>query len=339
VSFVARAYDARGLPRLKEAGILCGNAGADRYLLGSFEPKESPDEGGGTITFYVGTPGGKAPRAFSAGIVGDGSLPEVAAFAAARACAGRPGASDLKVPAGFLPPFSRTLKILREGDPTSAMSEAMKLAEAYPDSADACYLAGLASMEEKNPYAALRAFTRARNLDPEFSLPAYQEGQVWLSLGRTTLAESAFDQAARAQPSFFEALLEAGILRAKRGDFAAASDKLRRALKLRRDDERARYWMAFCLIGQGKEADGRLILERLVAESPGYGPGRFMLGKLDYGEGDFASAERELRAAVRLLPGDAEAHTLLGEALSRQGKHAEAAREFRRALELEEKKK
>ncbi len=337
-------YDAKGMPRVAEVGRLCAREGADRYLLGSFIKKNSSAGSGETVTatFYSGSASGGDVDVFKTTVAGgEESLPELALHAAGKVCRLAKDAPPPRVSPGFLPPFSRALQLVRDGEVKEASQRAAKVAEDYPESADARYLRGLAALGAKKPYLALRLFNEARNLDPAFSMPAYREGLIWLSLDRTTLAERAFEQASRMQPSFFEAAFQSGRLKAMRGDCASALGELRRAVRLRPKHSGARYWLASCLIGSGRGDEGGRILEGLIADSPGYGPAHLLLGKLYYESGDFHAAEIELRSAVRLSPYDAEAHRLLGESLSRQGgynRHAEAAEEFQKSLLLKKRK-
>lgn len=342
---IPKLYDSKGLPNFEEASRLRAGAGADRCLLGrAVRPGNHGDAAGAstTVTFYLVGARDSRPDAFSADVAGDGCIPALAAWAAGKVNPAPGGIPVLKAAPGILPSLSRGLKLLRDGDAAGAERELLSAANRYPKSPDARYLLGLAAAGHGKPYAALRLFNEASNLDPGFSLPAYREGKLWLSLDRATLAESAFERAARIQPSFFEALLESGTLKTGRGDFAGAEGTLRRAVKTRPGDREARYRLADCLAREGKEDQARDMLAGLVAGNEEHGPTRFLLGKLCYQAGDYRAAEIELRQATRLMPDDPEAHRLLGEALSRQGgynRHAEAVGEFQKALWLEGKKK
>lgn len=334
-------YDDRGMPRPGEARRLCARSGADRYLVGSFTTRKDSKGGGETVsaTFYSGSVSGGGMDVFKATADGgDECLPSLALHAAGRMCRLSKDVRPFRAPAGFFRPFSTALQLLREGKTGEASEQAAKVSADYPESADARYLGGLAAKGARKPYLALRLFNEARNLDPAFSMPAYQEGLIWLSLDRTTLAERAFEEAARIQPSFFEAGFQSGRLKALRGECASAIGELRRAVKLRPRDSDARYWLASCLIKSGRGDEARRIIEGLIADNPGYGAAHLLLGKLYYETKDFNAAEIELRSAVKLCPNSVEAHKLLGESLSKQGgynRHAEAYMEFQKALLLE----
>lgn len=329
-AFIAAAYDDRGMPRPGEMRALCRRAGADRYLLGRLVKENEML----ALTVYLGDPRRDLPELSKAEAEGDESIQGLAAYAAGKVCPrareGRPPRYD----AAFMKPFSSALCLLREGDVARAKSGAASMAKRYPRSPDLAYLRGLVEVHEKKPYRALAFFNDARNLDPRFALPAYEEGRVWLSLRRDTLAEKAFVAAARIQPSFFEPVLQSGILKAARGDYPAAMEDLRRASALRPGDCEARYWRARCLSGAGKEREATTLLEAIAADNPSYGPALLLLGTVNYRLGDMPAAERWLRRGLRFCPDDAEGHRLLGETLSSFGNHGEAAREFNRALSL-----
>jgi len=333
-----RLYDGAGAPRVTEGSHACASAGADRYLLGRAEKKKG---GALSVTFFLGAPP-RPPESFSLDAAGAELIPELAAAAADKTCP-RPGkVRPPQFPPALFLTFSRTLRALREGDLKKADQGAEEMGRSFTESADACWLRGLVALEEKETYKALQLFNEARNRDPRFALPAYQEGTIWLALERLSFAEKAFEDAVRIQPSYFEASLELGKLRSARGDFKRAIPDLTRAMKLRPADASARYWLAKSLAGTGSDAEAMSLLERLVSENPEDAPARLLLGRLYFEEGEMERAESELRAAIRLAPGDPEAHRLLGEALSRQGgvnRNAEAAREFQKAISLSEKKK
>ena len=162
---------------------------------------------------------------------------------------------------------------------------------------------------------------------------------AWLSLGRNTLAEKAFDRAVGAQPSFFEALLESGAIKTASGSFQAAETALRRAIAMRPGHFEARYRLAKCLALEGKAGRAMGILRALAAEHAGHGPSRLLLGKLLFQASEYGAAEAEARVAVRLMPDDPEAHALLADALSRQGglnRSMEAESELRKAIRLQD---
>ena len=329
-------YDPKGLPDFEAASRLRLGAGAGRVLLARAVP--SGASGASTITFYLlaGTAGPR-PEAFSAEIAEEACIPALAEWTAAKVDPASAGNHAPAVAPDLLPPFSRALRLLREGDAEGAWRALLAAADASPRNADARCLLGRAAAGSRKPYAALRLFNEAANLDPSFALPPYREGLLWLSLGRPTLAESAFDRAARIQPSFFEALLESGTLKTGSGDFAAAEGALRRAAAMRPESAEARYRLAECLAHAGKESEARRFLAGPVGGNLQHGPTRVLRGQFCFQAGEYAAAEAELRQAVRLMPESVKAHRMLGEALHRQGMHAEAAREFDRAARLEEK--
>lgn len=334
-------YNARGEPRLDRARLICEREGADRFLLARCRRQLKKGDSAETIivNFYLVSLPGNKTDAFTLSCEGDAALPALARFAASKICPESSTSSLPSFPAACLPGFSHALYLFREDKLKEADEETAKLFEEYPQCADASYLSGLISARGNKPYRALRLFNTARNKDPRFALPAYAEAMVWLTLERPTLAEKSFAQAVRIQPCFFEAALELGITRAKRGAFKDAMETFRRALRLRPEHVNARYWSAYCLDKAGKESEALRTLDGIIGSSPRHGASRILRGELYYRGGDLKRATHELRVATTLLPDDERAHTLLGEVLSRLGEHAGAAREFKKALRLKGKNK
>ncbi len=333
-------YGNDGSPRIREARLFCEEKGADRYLLGRSQQKANPGEKGEivTTTFYIGTKASNKTEAFTTSFANTLSVLNLVSHVAEKICPLPKEAATPNIPPPSLPSFSRALRLSRSGDLKRADKVVKKLCSSCPEFADAYYLSGLIALKAKKPYSALKSFSKARELDPHFSLPAYEEGKIWLSLQRPTLAEKAFVQAGLIQPSLFEARLQLGILNARHGDFKEAAISLKEALRQRPDDVTARYWMAYCLAEGGKKERALSVLEQLVIDNPNHCSAHFLLGKLYFQKIDFRRAEVELRMAARLCPDDYKTHRLLGEALSRQGKHAEAARELRKAIKLQNRR-
>lgn len=90
------------------------------------------------------------------------------------------------------------------------------------------------------------------------------------------------------------------------------------------------------MAGAGKVDDGRQMLERAVALSPGFGEAHLALGHLRFQSGDLDGAEASYRRAGELAP-SAAAWNNLGLIEARRGRPDEAAALFQRAVQLDPK--
>lgn len=88
------------------------------------------------------------------------------------------------------------------------------------------------------------------------------------------------------------------------------------------------------LFNQGRYGEAEALAHRMVAQSPGYGPGWKMLGVLLDGRGASEQALHPMQQAVALLPQDAEAHNNLGIVLQRLNRLDEAEASYRLALQF-----
>ncbi|MEJ2746265.1 MAG: hypothetical protein P8123_11380, partial [bacterium] len=164
-----------GMPRPVEARRLCARSGADRYLLGSFKKQGKPEGGGEKIlaTFYSGSASGGDMDVFKT--TADGGyecIPALALHVAGKVCRLPKNVSTFRDSSDFIPSFSHLLQLVRYGKMAEASKKAEKLSADHPESADARYVGALAALGAKKPYAALRLFNEARNLDPSVSMPA-----------------------------------------------------------------------------------------------------------------------------------------------------------------------
>ncbi|MCX6357695.1 MAG: hypothetical protein NT045_07480, partial [Candidatus Aureabacteria bacterium] len=228
----ARLYDAAGRPTPEGVRGFCEDSGASGCLLGHFRREGET----AAVTFTVCSARGETGQVFRVDAQDPRTLQALAEYAALKLYPKTDVARTPRLPPELLGGMSRALRALRQNDRTAAAAETDRMLGRFPDSPDLCCLRGRIEAARRQPYAALRFLNQARNADPHFALPALEEGKVWLSLERRSLAEKAFDDASRTQTTLFQAPAESGALTAQLGDCAAARGTLRRALACRPRD-------------------------------------------------------------------------------------------------------
>ncbi|MBZ5700936.1 MAG: tetratricopeptide repeat protein [Acidobacteriia bacterium] len=177
---------------------------------------------------------------------------------------------------------------------------------------------------------ALAMRTVVRNRDWENNLTLYSaavqavpgSAKMHASLGSAYMAHRQFDlahtelQAAlRIYPDYPDALEAYGLLEAKKGNYEVAGWMMEKALYTSGRDNPNYDFMAVnlaALLMQTDHMDGALeLLNREIAESPGYARAWSNRAVIRYKRGELASARADAEAALRLEPENTQAQNLM----------------------------
>ena len=164
--------------------------------------------------------------------------------------------------------------------------------------------------------------------------PALREAVDAFRAGRLEEAGRLSRQALDAAPDAFDALHLAGLVAARRGDYAAAEQLLARAAAADPRSAAAQLNHGNALRALGRHEDALKAFARALALKPGYAHALANQGTLLLELGRGRDAEAAYRKAVAAAPGDALCHAGLGNALKEQGRLNDAATAFARAVEL-----
>jgi tetratricopeptide (TPR) repeat protein len=137
-------------------------------------------------------------------------------------------------------------------------------------------------------------------------------------------------------------LLTLSSLKSSRGDLAGALEAAQAATQAAPESVPARLRVAELLIDIGvredkpeRTAEGKAIIEAVLAEDPSSADALFVRAKYEIGTGDLDGAIDSLRQAMEIRPSWPQAHFVLGSALALRGETQRARAELARAVELE----
>ncbi|MDQ1474347.1 MAG: hypothetical protein QOJ99_5827 [Bryobacterales bacterium] len=150
------------------------------------------------------------------------------------------------------------------------------------DSAQARFLLGTAKMQAKDYAGAATDLAKAVELQPDLPEVHAYLGLALLDTGETDQAEKAYRRELEINPNSFLATLQLGVLEKQRQKFEAARSLFEKALALRPADPGVRYQMATVDLASGKPEDARLLLERLVHETPDFREAHVTLSAVYY---------------------------------------------------------
>jgi tetratricopeptide (TPR) repeat protein len=204
----------------------------------------------------------------------------------------------------------------------------------WPEEATAWYFVGLArrTFDEE---AALEAFARASELDPEIEAPVQHRAEIALGRGETEQALGELASLAERDPrgAAHQANLATALLAEGRSEEAAQA--ARRALDLAPDLVQAWHTLGTALYSQSRFADARDAFQRAIELEPTgarhYNDLGLALERL--GENELAAAS--LEEALRLDPSSALAHYNRAFLHREQGQSALALEGLARAFECD----
>ncbi|MEJ2666165.1 MAG: tetratricopeptide repeat protein [Deinococcales bacterium] len=234
--------------------------------------------------------------------------------------------------------FTRGVNLYDQGRKQAALDAFEQALAANPDYTDAAVWAGRTSLDLDQPAMALgywQQVTRARPNDAgaKYFLEvaqaetswgveagkAFFQGQSLYQKGQVKAANDAFVQALRANSGYLDAWVWAARTSQELGDYGDAVLYWQGVLQRSPNDSRAQYFL-----DQAKQ-------------QLNYGPDAgkaFVAGVQEYQAGQFAAAEKDLKAATAANADFPAAWGTLGRLYFQQQRYAEAADAFAHALKL-----
>jgi Tfp pilus assembly protein PilF len=173
---------------------------------------------------------------------------------------------------------------------------------------------------------ALAVRTVARNRDWKDNLALYSAavraapasakmhsnlGGQYMNRNQVDLARREYQTALRINPDSPDTLAFYGLLEFRQGNYQTAGALMEKAMHMSGRDNPNYDYMAVnfaAVLIQTNHVDGALeLLNREVAESPGFAPAWATRAMIHYKSGEIAPARADAEAALRLNPGDAQA--------------------------------
>jgi tetratricopeptide (TPR) repeat protein len=229
----------------------------------------------------------------------------------------------------------------RDGEAEEAFRKAIELAK--PEEKTAAWSALASFLIAKDRSADAEAVLKNAlasepgNLELIYALARFYHGA-----GRTAEADQMIEEATRAKPDDAAPLLLLSSYRGRIGDLPGALDAAERALEVSPDDPLAKLRRAEVLIDMGfrdkddtRIAQGKAVVDAVLAKEDGKPEALFVLAKVDLARGEHEDAVAALRRALDARPEWSQAHYLLGTALFFDGDYSGARGEVVRSIELD----
>ncbi len=211
----------------------------------------------------------------------------------------------------------------------AALKQALDLA---PAAATWLHL-GVVRLQEGTAPAAIAAFEKAMQLDPEMPDAYNTAGAIWFESGDTARAETALRRAIRLQPNYASAQSNLGNLLSATDRFEEAQYHFNAALRFKENYNGARYNYALALAKVHRLDEAQTQVEAILRVDPNSAGAHEFLGNLLGAKGRRDLAIEQFREAVRIEPDFARANLDLGAALADSGDIAAAMPHLRKAAQ------
>lgn len=181
---------------------------------------------------------------------------------------------------------------------------------------------------------ATREWQHTTELMPHDFLPWFQVGVLQARQGQYAAAEENFRAALRRRPGLVEGWIELARTLAAASRWADSLAAFDHALHLRPQDPALHAGKARVLLALGRKPEAIAAYSEAIELFPTYWEARIALGDLLAQTDQLSAAITQYEAAIQARPNHAETHAALGSLLLRAGQKPVAARQFQIALEL-----
>ncbi len=147
---------------------------------------------------------------------------------------------------------------------------------------------------------AIKAFTKAAELDPGFADAHRNMALAHQALGNTAEAAVSLARVAKLQAGDFRAHFELASFLESQGQFQKAVASYRECLRLNPTFAQGFFHLGRTLARAGSTSDARLALQKALSLNPKHGPAHFMLGGLALQQRQWEEATSHFEAAREL---------------------------------------
>ena len=229
----------------------------------------------------------------------------------------------------------QAIQFCQQGEFEQARLTLQELEQEHGLNAEACFLMGSVLGQLGQYEGALDYFQRVLDLSPRNIKARNGKARALISLGRLEEAESFYEQLIEQQPDSLQMILQLAAMLLDQGRHDAAEKRYLHALEL--DDKSEEALSGLGRIYQALHKPGLAMnyYKKLLGSNPGSSSGHYMLGTLQFNQGQVDEAEKCYIKALELDEENIPAYRDYGYlhiALNRPSKAREL---FQRALALE----
>ena len=224
------------------------------------------------------------------------------------------------------------LKLKNTDEAVKAYTRAIEL---YPDYVEAYFRRGVAYNVRGESALAIKDLTTAIELKPGLALAYYYRGHAYINGNEYDLAIEDYTKVAQLKPDFVEACFSRGAAYAKKGKFESAIEDYTKVIQLKPNFAEAYFGRGVVHDLRGECAHALEDFAHVIQLKPDFAEARCSRGFIYAKKGDIDHAMEDFNTAIELKPDYAEAYCNRGNAYHRNGEIDCAVANYDQAIELE----
>jgi tetratricopeptide (TPR) repeat protein len=240
--------------------------------------------------------------------------------------------ANLQIPAAQRA-YDEGVKLESQGHHLDACGKFSRAIEINPEFSDAYYHLGTSELRAGNAQAAIKAFIQLIQLEPQNQKAILAAADIYRDLQLNEDALALYTRAEHFDPKSAVVHYDLGCVLFQDKRYGEAITELNTSLFLNSHDVTARRLIASAYLGAGDTAAAEKELEDALAQDPNQAGFHLDLGRVLLQERRVADAENQYRAVLVLEPRNSLAHVALAGLLRRTGRASLALDEVGTALQ------
>ena len=216
----------------------------------------------------------------------------------------------------------------------AAIKAYKKAIEQQPDYADPYYNLGNVLQNQGKQDQAIEAYKKAIRIKPDFAWAQNNIGVVLQDQGRLNQAVKAYKKAIEIQPAFADPYFNLGVVFQDQGKLDKAIKTYKKALGVKPDNALAYNNLGNALKDQGNLNEALDAYKKAIEIQPDYADPYYNLGNALRDQGKQDEAVKAYKKAIEIQPDFADACNNIGNILSDQGNIEEAIEAYNRTISM-----
>jgi tetratricopeptide (TPR) repeat protein len=231
--------------------------------------------------------------------------------------------------------INQLIHLYKHGQLALVAEQAQALTQQYPEAFVVWNILGAANKGLGRTVAALNAFKRVTELNPNYAEGHNNMGVALKDQGKFEEAIAAYNQASVIKPDYAEPYYNKGKIFHEQKNVEQAIGAYNKAIEIKADYVDAYYNKGIALHEQGKLEEAVITYNQALAIKPDHGKTYHNMGDVLHEQGKLEEAIAAYNKALTIKSDYAESYNNMGNVFLDQGKVAEAIKVYKKALVIE----